>query len=35
MPMEQRNIDDSIWRKTNDKMKMIKMLKFKALINST
>ena len=26
--MTQRNIDESIQRKTNDKIKMIKMLKF-------
>ena len=28
-PMTQRNMDDSIRRKTNDKIKMIKMLKLR------
>ena len=29
LPMTQRNMDDSIKRKTNDKIKMIKMLKLR------
>ena len=39
LPMRQRNMNDSIHRKTNDKIKMIKNVKvamaFKALINRT
>ena len=37
LPMTQRNMDDGIWRKTNDKIKInVKVaMAFKALINRT
>ena len=30
-PMTQRNVDDCVWKNTNDKIKMIKMLKLRSL----